>query len=154
KLRGRIVENVQDLALLGLEADGRHQDQLVDGPGAHDGHLGCRPAPDRMSEEVRALEPGRIDEPEMEAREVVDAFHPVGGAGAPEAGMGGSPHREALPHLFHPPRPPTVAPCPVQDEQRRASATNPRVDVDVPDPDRPLLAWHAPYYASRRGCVS
>ena len=72
ELRRRIIEDVEDLAGLGLETDRRDQDEPGERAGAHRGHLGRGPAADRMTQEVRLAELRRLDEPEVEPGEIVD----------------------------------------------------------------------------------
>src|SRR3989442_11581710 len=112
-------------------------------------HRNVPPGPpaDRVAQEMRPAEPGGVDEPEMEPGEVVDAVHPVGVAGAPEARMRGRPHREALGHLREPPGPPTVAAGAVEHQQRVALPADPGVHADTADRDGLLSRSHAPYYA-------
>src|SRR5439155_3743750 len=96
---------------------------------------------------MRPAEPGGVDEPEMEPGEVIDAVHPVGVAGAPEARMRGRPHCEALGHLREPPGPPTVAAGAVEHQQWVALPADPGVHADTADRDGLLSRSHAPYYA-------
>src|SRR3989442_1272953 len=119
----------------------------VAGWGCTGARSGSHPPADGVSEHVWPAEAGGVDEPEIEAREIVDAFHPRRVARPSESGMGGGPHGEALGHLLDPPRPSAIAAGTVEDHQRLALAAGPRVDVDTADRDRLLTGSHAPYYA-------
>src|SRR2546422_4339236 len=151
KLRGRIVEDVEDLARLRLGAARRRQNEPVDRARAHRCQLRRGPPSDRVAHEMRSAEPGGVDEPEVEPGEVVDAVHPVGVAGAPEARVRGRPHREALGDLRQPPGPATVAAGAVEHQQGIALPANPCVHADAADGDRLLTRLHAPYYAPAMG---
>src|SRR5262249_55153709 len=147
ELSRRVVEDVEDLTRLGLEADRGDQNDPGQGTGAHRGHLRRRPAADRVAQQVRPPELRRLDEPEIEPREVVDALHPVGIVRAPEAWMGRCPHGEALRDLVEPARPAAVAAGAVEHQQRLARPADPGMYADAADRDRLLTRSHAPYYA-------
>jgi hypothetical protein len=151
KLLRCMEEDVEDLAGLRPEARRRHQDQPVDRARAHRRHLGRRPAADRVAQQVGAPESGRIDEPEVEAREIVDPIHPLGVTGSAEARVRRCPHGVALGDPIHPAAPAAVAAGAVQHEQRGAPAADPGLDADTTDRDG-LLTWsHAAYYACLMG---
>src|SRR6185503_734221 len=123
------------------------QHQPIDRARAHRRQLRRRPAAERLAEQVGPAELRRVDEPQIEAGEVVHAFHPLGVAGGAEAGMGRGPDRVTLRHLVQPAAPATTAPGAVEHRQRGAVSPYPGVDVDAADRDRLLKGSHAPYYA-------
>ena len=148
QLLRRVVEDVEDLAHLGLKPGRRDQHQAIDDVRTHGGHLRRGPPADGVPEEVHAIEPHYVEEPEVEAREVVDALHPVGRVGAAEARMGGGVDRVALGHRVHPAEPAPVAARPVEDQQGIALAADPQLHPGRADRDRLLARLHRGSIAS------
>src|SRR5688572_9392961 len=91
---------------------------------------------------MRPAEPRGVDEPEVEAREIVDSLHPVRVARSPEAGMRGRPHLVALGDLPQPAREAAIAAGAMQDEQRRTAPAAPHVHVDAADGDALFARIH------------
>ena len=100
-----------------------------------------------MAQHVRTVEARGFDEPQVEAREVVDALHPLRVPRAAEARMRRRPHRVTRRQLLYRAREATVASGAVQDQQRRPLASDPGVYVDATDADGVLTDSHGPYYA-------
>ena len=124
----------------GLRPAGADQHEPVDRARAHRRHLRRRPAADRLAEQVRPARAGGLDEPEIEAREVVDALHPLRVAGARRSPDAWAPTScSAPPPAVHPAPPAAVAAGAVQHQQRIAPPAHPGVDVDAAD--RIVSSW-------------
>ena len=137
----RKVEDVQDLALRRLEPSGGHEDEPIDPTRMHCRQFCGRPAANGMPKQVHPRQPERVEKPQIEPGEVVDALHPVRGVGLAKARVGGRVDGVALGHRGHPSPPASVASGAVKDEQGIACPADERVHFDSADPDR-LLARH------------